>query len=231
MLQGYFRMAAIDGVYWSLTYELGFYFLMYLIFRIGGAKYIEAIPLYMMAGAIAFYQFSPWIPHPLHYLFMINPYAHLFGGGMAFFLIYQDRVTVFRLLAILLVPLIQYLYSGVDGLIAGLLCIGLMAWGTSAIDPFGLKARQGRVVQALVGLGAISYALYLTHQMIGYVAIGWLNQMGVSTDIAVGITLIGAIILAWVLTNGVEKPSAAYLKRILPKNIDLLATWTKRKTS
>ena len=87
------------------------------------------------------------------------------------------------------------------------------------------------MVQALVGLGAISYALYLTHQMIGYVAIGWLNQMGVSTDIAVGITLIGAIILAWVLTNGVEKPSAAYLKRILPKNIDLLATWTKRKTS
>jgi len=80
-------------------------------------------------------------------------------------------------------------------------------------------------------MGEISYALDWAHQMIGYVAIGWLNQMGVSTDLAVGITLIGAIILAWVLTNGIEKPSAAYLKRILPKDIDLLATWTSRKTS
>lgn len=219
MLQGYLRVVPVDGVYWSLSFELGFYFLLYMIFRLGFARFVEFVPYYMLAGAVFFCFFPHLIPHPLHYLLMINKYGHLFAGGMAFYLIHRHGFSLWRMLPIAAIPFVQGLYDGAVGWWVGFSIISLMSWAIGGFDPLGLKAKQGLIIRAMVQLGVMSYALYLTHQMIGYVAIAKLQSMAVNPNIAIMITLFGAILLAWLLTHYIERPTAAYLKAKLPQRL------------
>ena len=87
MLQEYIKQPNIDGVYWSLTYELGFYFVMLTIFQLKQLKHIEKFCLLWTVTPLIFHYYYPYIPHPLHYLFLINKYSHLFAVGICFFII------------------------------------------------------------------------------------------------------------------------------------------------
>ena len=64
----------------------------------------------------------------------------------------------------------------------------------------------------LVFLGAISYPLYLIHQNIGLVL---LNALGAVTDSAwlrLGITVAAMIVLAWVISVCIERPSMRWVR-------------------
>lgn len=78
---------------------------------------------------------------------------------------------------------------------AGLVGAGAMGW-------LGfLRTRP------LVFLGAISYSLYLVHQVVGSYAIGRLLHAGLSANAAIGVTAAGIIALASALCFGIERPS------------------------
>lgn len=55
-------------------------------------------------------------------------------------------------------------------------------------------------------LGSISFCLYLLHQNIGYVMIMRLKAAGFSSIFAAGMTVMGIIGLASLLTYAVERP-------------------------
>ncbi len=206
MLQDYLRFPAIDGVYWSLSYELGFYFFMYGVFRLGLARYVEAAPIFWIAGATLFPFIKPYIPHPLHYLFVVNAYGHLFAAGVVIYLIRKSGWTPLRTLCLAVVPFAQYLNDGpigaaaVAGALAAMLWAGLTAWTIPSL------------VGAFARLGTVSYALYLTHQMLGYRMMLWFDQAGLSPNLYILLTLVLAVGLAALLTFAIEKPAAKALK-------------------
>lgn len=217
MLEDYVKIPAIDGVYWSLSFELGFYAFMFAIFRLRLARWVEWVPYYMIAGSVLFYLVPAWVPHPLHYLLMINAYAHFFGAGMAFFLMYRHGPTIIRVIPILIVPLIQYLYDGAIGLMVCTALIAVMGFAIGWKGEFSDNNAGHILARAMIRLGGWSYALYLTHQMIGYVLMARLQLWGCPALLSAVLTLALAIALAGVLTHFVERPAARWLKQHLPE--------------
>lgn len=208
MLQGFLKIPSIDGVYWSLTYELGFYVFLYSIYRLRLDRYIQAVPVFMAAGAALFPLVGPYIPHPLHLFVAIHDYSHLFACGLSLYLIRQNGWSKLQAAVLIAAPLIQFEY---DGLIGGIICAALvlmMIWASQ------MAYRPNRLYKPFLWLGGISYALYLTHQMIGYVIMARLQQIGFSAEVSFVATLISVLVLAHILSTLVEKPSARWLKSI-----------------
>jgi len=216
MLQAFLRVEDVDGVYWSLAYELGFYAFLFAAVRIGGGRLIALLPHYMIAGALLFYVASPYIPHPLHLLLMLHPYAHLFGCGLALYLLRTRGFSCAQAFILIAMPLVQALYDGWLGLAVGGVIALVMSLACLT------RWQPGRIAQPLVWLGGMSYALYLTHQMLGYALITRLQAGGVGPWASFAITLAAALLLAHVLTRYWERPVSAWMKRRLTAWADRL---------
>jgi peptidoglycan/LPS O-acetylase OafA/YrhL len=64
----------------------------------------------------------------------------------------------------------------------------------------------------LVGLGVISYTLYLVHENIGWAVIQRLEQAGMHSNIAIALALTLAVVLACLLTYVVERPAMRWIR-------------------
>lgn len=211
MFEEYANIQPIDGAYWSLTYELGFYIMMFAIFAAGQRRFVVWLPLWMTLGALAFPHIKAFIPHPLHLMVGINDYSHLFATGMALYLARSRGWSPAYAAILPLVPVAQFQQDGATGAAIVLAAILIMMWGTAQ------QKSLPRIAAPLLWLGAISYALYLVHQMIGYVILARVQQAGVEPWAAHAIALCGVIALGAALTYLVEKPSARWLKKALPQ--------------
>lgn len=212
MLQEYLKVPNIDGVYWSLSYEIGFYFCMYLIFQLGLLKRIELICGLLIMGGIFFFYFKELVPHPLHYLFVINNYSHLFVAGIILFIIKCKGYTVLRLALLSSVVLIQTMQEGVLG---GAIILGFIVIFLLSI--FNRAAFLRHFM--LVYLGTISYSLYLIHHMLGFRIIQAFQESGLSPDLSILLTIIIVLLLASALTFYIERPLLKISK----------SRWTERK--
>lgn len=209
MLQAFLRVEDVDGVYWSLVYELGFYAFLFATVRLGGERVIALLPPYMIAGALLFYVTAPYIPHPLHLLLMLHPYAHLFACGLALYLMRTRGGSRAQAAVLVATPLVQALYDGWLGLAVGVLIVLVMSLACLT------RRRPGRLARPLIWLGGLSYALYLTHQMLGYALIARLQAAGVGPWASFAITFAAALLLAHALTRYWERPVSAWMKRRL----------------
>lgn len=209
MMQSFVRVGAVDGVYWSLAYELGFYAFLFTALRLGGTRIVSILPHYMVAGAALFSVAAPYIPHPLHLLLMLNQYADLFGCGLALYLLRTRGFSLAQAAILPATPLVEALYDGWHGLIV----VGLIVLAMS----FACLTRwqPGRLARPLIWLGGISYALYLTHQMLGYALIAHLQELGVGPWVSFAVALGCALLLAHLLTHYWERPVSAWMKRRL----------------
>lgn len=211
MMQGFVKVGAVDGAYWSLTYELGFYAFLFGVFRLGVKRFVPLLPLYMIAGSVAFYFFAHVIPHPLHLLLMANAYSHLFGCGLALYLLRARGHSWLQWTAVAITPLVQALHDQWVGLFAGIVIVAVMVVASLWRTPIGRWARP------LIWLGSISYALYLVHQMLGYAAIAWLQAHGWGAWPSMLVTLAGVLIVAHAITHYWERPLAKWMKARLSK--------------
>lgn len=206
MLQSFVRVSDVDGVYWSLAYELGFYAFLFTALRLCGPRIVPFLPWYMLAGAVLFRFAEPYIPHPLHLLLMLHQYAELFGCGLSLYLLRTRGFSLVQAAILPAAPLVEALYDGWHGLIAvGLIVTAMSVACLSRWQP-------GRLARPLIWLGGISYALYLTHQMLGYAVIGRLQALGVGPWASFAIALGCALLLAHALTYYWERPVSAWMK-------------------
>ena len=210
MLEQFVGIEPVDGAYWSLTYELGFYAMMFALFSLRLHGWLGWLPLWMALGALVFPLVSPFIPAPLHLLIGVSAYSHLFAAGLALYLARSEGFALRHWLVLALVPLAQWANDGPGGalLVAGALLA--MVWGTAPAG--GLPRRAAWLSK----LGALSYALYLVHQMIGYVLLARLQEAGLPALPALLVVLAAVLLLAEALTRWVERPSARWLRRVLP---------------
>lgn len=211
MFEQYAHIEPIDGAYWSLTYELGFYIMMFALFASPLHLWIGWLPAWMTLGAAAFPVVGWGIPHPLHLVIGVSEYSHLFAAGLALYLARTEGFALRHVAVLAAVPLVQGLHDGLTGALVVAGAVMAMIWGT-------VPGRQlPRLATWLTGLGAISYALYLIHQMIGYVVLARLEAAGLGAWTALLLALALVLALASALTWGVEKPSARWLGRVLPR--------------
>lgn len=213
MLHDYVGAPAVDGVYWSLSYEIGFYVFMYAVFRFNLRRFIDYIPVVFVIFSITYLFVEQYVSNSLRYVLVLNSYAHLFACGIALYLIYSKGVKWHWVVAILAVPFIQLAQHGWVSFVWIAVAVGL---SVLAVFWRNLNVKMGsKVVWPLIFLGKISYALYLCHQMIGYVLLAALQKAGLGAGVSIIAVIALMIALASVLTFYIERPAARRLKAML----------------
>ncbi len=212
MIHEFFGFSHVDGVYWSLSIELAFYFWMLIIFSLGQAKHSERIFVVWVLSAILIEQeiVNFYVPYRVE-LFLLLNYIELFALGICF---YHYKFKSYSLRThILFISCIIALYFSYP--------IEIFIIFLSIISLFFLivlnraKFLRNRV---LLYLGSISYALYLIHQNIGYVVIREMYEMNVSPLLGIIFAVATSMFLAHILTTCIERPSQKYLKSYYKKN-------------
>ena len=214
-LVGYFTQPQIVvlGVAWTLVIELLFYLLMGLVSPLLKSRW--------PATAVAFASAAP-----LAAIYC----ARDFGDN--FFLLAASLAYV----PLLLMGSAIYLRKGLGGppLVAAALLIfnyGVFLYGLETIHTSFLPIGNSYLVSAVYALGIIllclhlqppralkfvgdiSYSLYLTHGLFGFVVVQWMLSLG-QVLAAPWVGSVVAIAMAYVLYRVVERPSIAWGKRV-----------------
>ena len=227
MLQEFFGIRHVDGVYWTLSRELVFYAGMatLLIFRqIARTHLIVGSLLALQAAiSIAVHASLLTLPAPHALSLLLYPYIHLFAAGIALFGIHRtpsSRRDWFLLAATIACQLL--LPPPNDGVLGHLIVLTSIGAVWMAIT----GRLQWLARKPLLWLGSISYALYLIHQNIGYWLIHRLTSAGWSLPSAILAALLLALALAHALRNLVEEPGQLAIKRWWKRRQQPTATTT-----
>lgn len=162
----------IEGAYWTLSYEIGFYIFMALFFKHIFQRILWALPFYLMAGSFFYFIASEYIPNPLHLFMMIHNYSHLFAYGMICYLWYQNGFKIYYLAFLPAMFGLHFLHHGLESAYIVLFCA--VIFPALIFFPFP----ETRLKKFLCRLGGYSYIFYLLHQMIGFVIISELVHFG-----------------------------------------------------
>lgn len=205
MFQQYFGIKHVDGVYWTLTIELTFYFWMFLLYLIDALKKVEFIFIFIVAisvlEALDYLTFSKEI-----YAIFIFQYISFFLAGICFYKITHNEetnTTWVILGASLLATIAIYSYS--DFLF---FCFFYVVFYLAASGNFHfLKYKP------LVLLGSVSYPLYLIHQNFGYIVINMFYEYKWNPWLGIFIAILLSISIAYLITRYIEKPAVRVIRK------------------
>lgn len=182
ILEPYYDIEFVDGVYWSLMAELQFYFLIWLVLLFRQAQRLESIALGWLAITLA----SDWVDFPnwLDQLLLLE-WSPWFVAGILFQRIYQSGASVPRLIGLSASLYLMLMYtdwrleiyaeiyqeafsSGIVMLVISLIFVLFTLLATNNLrflrHPW------------LLWLGALTYPLYLMHQEAGYILFRELDE-------------------------------------------------------
>lgn len=220
MLQSFVGLPDIDGVYWTLAVELRFYLLIFLLLVLGQAKRIEAALwlwlLALLAMDLKLLLAPAWLEAAL-----LKPWAHYFIAGAGFYLVWLQRLSWSRalLLALCALRAVQHAYWYML-LKAKLTGVAMDRWVVTAVVlalfllflAIALRKLDGLRLGRWVGLGVLTYPLYLIHEVLGkWLLFGHLNATYPTLQLVAVLLL--AIACAWLIQRLVERPLAGRLKR------------------
>jgi peptidoglycan/LPS O-acetylase OafA/YrhL len=210
MVHSFFNIPNVDGVYWTLEVELIFYLWALLAFRLRLLSKIHLLLAALFAIRLVYFLSEtllhidlPWVIYRL----LILKYIPWFAAGIMAYRLATGCGTPSRDIGIVLAAVL--VLAVVDG--AG------MALLLAALTTVLYGAARGRLSflnnRLLVGLGTISYTLYLLHENIGWALILRLEQAGMSPNFAIALALALALLLATTLTKFVEQPAMRWVRQ------------------
>lgn len=198
MLQSYFYLPAVDGAYWTLEVEIGFYASMLCIWAVIGFGRLERIALGWLALRWLMY-FWQDMPSRVAAV-MVLQYVPFFIIGMLFYRIWSGQRSWPAQIPFFAAALSTVLViDGVDMALAGCGLI-LIFWAALA---GGLRFL---CVRPILWFGSISYSLYLVHQNIGFVIMLKAHEAGLGHWSGFALALMIVVLLAWALNSWVERP-------------------------
>lgn len=208
MISGFFDVRDIDGVYWTLRYELLFYFWMLILFNLRSFRFIELVGLAWVFLSLAS-EVLKNIGHPVPgaiETYLILAYIHLFVAGIIFFRISEAGFSVTRLVVLAVCLLTDYVLRGIESVVIIALFFILFI--------LFVKGWLTRIaIQPLVYLGTISYSLYLIHENIGFIAMQELYPLGLPQIPMLLIVVLISVGIAHLLTFSVEKPALYWIRQ------------------
>ncbi len=213
MLQEFFHVPSVDGVYWTLEVELLFYALALLVFWTGMLPRAHLVVAGWLAVSALFY--SPlWAAHIDGMPFsgpavrvLVLEYAPFFATGILFYRIYRgqgaDAWNYGLICAALAMIFLKWPLT--VALMIAAACVVLWKVGRGGIAPLRFPP--------LVFFGTISYSLYLVHQKIGHALMGELVRRGWAPLPRVAAATALAVLLATAVTFLVERPAMQAIRR------------------
>ncbi|CAN5413636.1 acyltransferase family protein [soil metagenome] len=201
MLEGFVFMPAVDGAYWTLTVEIGFYASMLMLWMGPGARRLEPLLLLWLACKWLLYLWPAMMPERLVML-MVLRYIPFFAIGMLSYRVWAGKRRWSQQLPYLAAVLLTIAVCETrDLLVMGLLlvaCFWAMVEGYLAF----------LCVRPLLWFGSISYSFYLVHQNIGFVVMLKAAAAGLNPWIGFFLAIAVAVGLGALINHYVERPAA-----------------------
>lgn len=215
MLQGFFKIRHVDGVYWTLCVELIFYFWAFINIFNRKATMIGVFVFLIFSFVNIWYHFNIEIRTIL--LMEWSPY---FISGLAFFkiIIKKERsyliVLFFSFLLSLYYADFQYRrisenYDVDYNVYFVFSIISMFFIVFSNIDKIVFKYDG-----ILKIFGGITYPLYLIHQIVGYLAIKKLMALNINGLYSVLITSVLMIIISYFINDFIENKRYILIEKI-----------------
>lgn len=218
MVQTAYQGPSVDPSYWTLWWELKFYLLFAVLLAFGltyrrvmafcglwtiGAM-IAAATDDSLADVVAMPQYAPYFISGVAFslMFRYGPNMLLWGViGLNYFLalhlVRQDTASQMRE---------SDLTQHTDKVVAIAVTCCFVTMALVALHAFD-RVRWRWLTVA----GALTYPLYLLHQVIGFVIIRELRPH-LSPMTIIGVTLAGMLVLAWLVQRFVEPPMGRWLR-------------------
>lgn len=204
MVHGFFRLRDLDGVYWSLQVELLFYLWALGLWLVGAVRRPVGLCIAWSALALAanLWDASTRWPFPgTLRIFLLLDFIPFFVLGIVAYVSLRDRRLDRPHVAALGLAVLAVAAAGDTLMTAVAVASGGLIFAGSRGR---LKPLDHRV---LLFLGAISYPLYLTHQVMGQLVILHLENAGVAPWLAIAVATATAIAVASALHFAIEMPA------------------------
>lgn len=209
MIQHYFRVPNVDGVYWTLAVELNFYLFMFLLWKMGWLKrYFVVFALWL--GVYCFFLaaklfFGVQLAKGFSKFFILPQIPYFCLGIVC----YRFSLKQKDFLRIVLLSLMSLTVIGIgDGIAALLITFGFFSAFLLSQNGY----LRWLVVSPLLFLGTISYTFYLLHSNIGFAIIRHLELAEATPWTSISIAFSACICGAAFLTYFVEKPAMAWIR-------------------
>jgi peptidoglycan/LPS O-acetylase OafA/YrhL len=217
MLQSFFGERDLDGVYWTLSTELLFYFLIALFIAF---KWLKHLPV-VLAVWLAYCAYAGFTNNVSPFSFLLFPsLAPLFIAGMLFYMLQTGQAARWKLYSLLAVSYLLVMRSAGSGLVGTIQAFqhpfslpivgGLVTLFFALFFCVIFRWVKLRQAQWLSWAGALTYPIYLLHHNIGYVV---LQRLGGKVDRhLLLLAMLAAVFgLAYLLHKFVERPFSKLL--------------------
>lgn len=221
MLPHWFDMPYVDGAYWSLSYELHFYILVWLVICFRLLPRME----WLMAGWLLVSMLNALRPMwPLEF-WLCAKWAPLFTAGGVFYLIRTAGVTRLRLALLAVSFALAQVYAADYGPLSSAgeetpgvsrVVVGVIIAAFYVLFTLVAGARlQMRASPFVFYAGVLTYPLYLVHEGLGFMVYSRLYDGTGLAGVSLALTLVLLVSLSWCIYAYVERNLGPLLRRWL----------------
>lgn len=202
MLQYFFGVTSVDGVYWTLAVEWCFYIVILILLLTNSVKYFEVVILLFGIAGLGLLIVADLVPMIDKVGFLYKCFCFFFIGAVIY---YFRNSKWIAFLNVGVIFLFLQLISNASDIVYDIIVLCVF---TTGIVPLGVWSR----LKPLIWLGQISYPLYLLHQNVGYVIFYNLN-VGDKYIYLIFPVIAFMLVLSYLLNVFVEKPFQQVLRQ------------------
>jgi peptidoglycan/LPS O-acetylase OafA/YrhL len=213
MLQSFFKVPPVDGVYWTLEVELLFYAMALAVFCAGLMRRPQVpIAAWLVLSALFYSPLWPAYIESQRFAgaaarLLILEFAPFFALGVVFYRLYRRQgaaVWNYALAAAAYGLILAKWPANVS------LMIGAAAFVLWKVGHGGLAFLR---FPPLVFVGTISYSLYLVHQNIGHAIMVALGREGWGPGVRIAVATVVCVAFAAGITFFIEQPALRHIRR------------------
>lgn len=224
MFQFYLKIPNLDGPYWTMIIEMLFYIIMVILFQFKLLKYLNSIgvALTIIIVLITHFQIDNIWVNNLFYGVPVLQFWPLFFAGILFYKLIKKNINQTKCYGMIMLCLISQImlfdYSGNSSSFIDLWEYAFMLFFYFSLFTLFVNGRLKFIInKPSLFLGKISFALYLTHQMIslGIIIPFLTKKLNFNFWLSSAIALFCSIVLATFITYFIEVPYSRKMRNKL----------------